>query len=413
MAGARLKVRTRLIVWWRRIWRYRLTAAGFTLALLGAITAVNEPPKVLGVTVGAVGLFVAGLEIRANRRRAAALRIQVRANDDYRDLDARAGARERIVRTPAGTGVVLRDETDHLLRGDVAVELAGADFELHRELKEYSLELLSERARRGAMHNDAVLGLGSDLPVAATAEPVILRRAMYFDFVCSNVLAQNDIEDVKRRVTLLNGRRLFINRVGELRPFAESRLANVIGVSTLAFTTDGKLVLVQQTNNTVGSPGLIAPSGSGALEPQDFPADDFAPTSLRDVLLRGTERELQEECNLAATEIIVSCLVGHARWISRGAMPEFCSVTLLDVPSHELQNRTVRRQESPFVQVVSTERLASAESWDPDSPLDMLPEERRPGVSWPLAFGLSCLAERIHDESWPMRKDLLRVLATS
>jgi hypothetical protein len=232
---------------------------------------------------------------------------------------------------------------------------------------------------------------------------------MYFDFVCSNLLAQNDVYDAGRNLPVLAGRRLITDRHGHLRPFAESRLANTVGISTLAFTLDGKLVLVKQTKENVGSPKLVAPSGSGALEPKDFTTDHERP-QLRDVLLNGAERELGEECNIKPADISFSCLTGHARWVSRGAMPEFCAVTLLNVTSEELRSRPVGRPERAFVLRVVTERLSPPDTWNADMPLDMLPENYKAISSWPLAFALSCLADRMLDHTWTMGKQLRGLL---
>lgn len=40
----------------------------------------------------------------------------------------------------------------------------------------------------------------------------------------------------------------------------------------------------------------------------------------------------------------------------------------------------------------------------------MLPDKISLSASWPLAFGLACLAESINDPSWPLRQELTRRL---
>jgi len=410
MPGLSYKVRTTLTVWRQGLWRYRLTAAGGLLAVWGAATSLSELPTVVNAAVGAVGLVTAVLEIRSNRRSSALLEFHPRKTDEYRDVVEQLSAPDRIVRTATDVGAVLSRQTDQLLTGTVNAQIASGDFDLHQELRRYSFDFLARRARKGAMHNDPVLGLASDLPVDPASEPVTFRRAMYFDFVCSNLLAQNDAYSATHQMPVLSGRRLFIDRQGKLRPFAHSRLANTVGVSTLAFTSDGKLVLVKQTNDNVGSPGLFAPSGSGALEPKDLNTNNNNPLTVRSVVLNGAERELQEECNIKPEEIISSCVVGHARWISRGAMPEFSAVTLLNLTSDELMTRGIRRSERTFVHRVQTVRLNDPKTWDADRPLDMLSTDDRTQSSWPLALALSCLAERITDQHWPMREGLLDAL---
>jgi hypothetical protein len=409
MPGLSYKARTTLTVWRLGLWRYRLTVVGVLSAIWGAATSLSDVPTPLNAGAGMLGLLLAAFEIRANRLSSAELEIDERRADQYDDLIGQLPPHDRVIRTATDVGVLLGRETDRLLTDAPEAKMAPEDFELHRDLKRYSYEFLARRARKGAMHNDPILGLASDIPVGTMAGPVLFQRAMYFDFVCSNLLAQNDVHDSVHQSPLLSGRRLFIDRRNRLRSFTDSRLANTVGVSTLAITTDGQLLLIKQTSDTVGSPGLYAPSGSGALEPKDLVDGDATPT-VCEVVLKGAERELREECNLGPDCVISSDVIGHARWISRGAMPEFAAVTLLNVTADEVTSRGIRRSERAFVHRVHPVRLSDPGTWNPGHPLDMLPAEDRTHSSWPLALALSCLADRITDQAWVMRKDLLKAL---
>ena len=132
--------------------------------------------------------------------------------------------------------------------------------------------------------------------------------------------------------------------------------------------------------------------------------------SLQTIVVNGAVRELREECNLQPHEVGESLAVGHGRWISRGAMPEFCAVTLLNLTSDQAVDRALRRVERAYVHETMAFSLAPANTWDPGRPLEMLPRQHQHWASWPLAFGLACLAECMNDESWPMRTELLRRL---
>ncbi|WP_143728208.1 hypothetical protein [Micromonospora cremea] len=299
-------------------------------------------------------------------------------------------------------GILLSRENSELRKRPLRAIIQSPDYRLPRDLRTWSLDYLSRRAKTGKIYNDQVLCLASDL---LGDDVVKLRAGRYFDFMCSNLFAPLDIWEAGRKSPVLRGRDLILDPDGQLISLKRSRLANLIGVSTLAFTTDGRLLLVAQTHDNIGSPGLLAPSGSGALEPKDVPAN-MADWTIQRIVSNGAERELREECHLKPSEIEGSSVVGHGRWISRGAMPEFCAVTLLRLTGDQMLDRSPRRVEQSYVHEFMPVSLAPLRHWDPSRPLDMLPEHRQ-AISWPLALGLACLAECINDESWPLRKQLL------
>jgi hypothetical protein len=96
---------------------------------------------------------------------------------------------------------------------------------------------------------------------------------------------------------------------------------------------------------------LLAPSGSGSLEPRDLRTPDGGPRrSLHTAVRAGMERELCEESGLRPQDVRTTKLTGFARWMERGAKPEFFGVTELAVDSVEVAAR----------RPVSGERLYSA-----------------------------------------------------
>jgi hypothetical protein len=410
MLGAARKAVTTLSIWRGSLWRYRVTTAGVVLTSFGAATALDNPPPAVSVLAATVGCLVSLLEIGANRRRSRSVRFQSRDGDNYRDLSGQLGSLGPVVESAHDVGVVMTKESARLREQPVRAERESEPYRLPRELRTWSFDFLARRARVAAMYNGDIIGLASDLPSGDEDAVVKLRPGRYFDFFCSNLLAPFDVWQTGRKLPLLRGRELILDQRGQLLAFGRSRLANTIGVSSLAFTTDGQLILVAQAKDNVGSPGLIAPSGSGALEPRDVP-QDATELTIGDVAVRGAERELREECHIGPHEIMTSSIVGHGRWISRGAMPEFCAVTLLDLTSDQVLDRAIRLVERAYVTEVLAVDLAPMTRWNPRKPLAMLPEEVRGAASWPLAFGLACLAQSIADESWPLRQELINRLA--
>ncbi|MEU7679034.1 hypothetical protein AB0C42_29935 [Micromonospora taraxaci] len=342
------------------------------------------------------------METRANRRRAREVRFQPRKGDTYRDVISNSVDLGPSVESSRDVGILLSRENAELRKRPIRAVVQRGDYKLPRDLKTWSLDYLTHRAKTGKIYNDGALCLTSDL---LSEDVVKLRAGRYFDFMCSNLLAPLDIWEVGRKSPALRGRDLILDPDGRLISFKRSRLANLIGVSTLAFTTDGQLLVVAQTDENIGSPGLLAPSGSGALEPEDVPADP-ADWTIQKIAMNGAERELREECHLTERDIKDSSLIGHGRWISRGAMPEFCAVTLLNLTGDQVLDRSPRRVERYYVHEFMPVGLAPRRLWDPSRPLEMLLQHRQ-AVSWPLALGLACLAECITDESWPLRNELV------
>ena len=109
---------------------------------------------------------------------------------------------------------------------------------------------------------------------------------------------------------------LLTNANGQLRTLAESTLADCVGISTIAFTADGQLVLTRQTSRNIASALLLAPSGSGSLDPRDLGPAVTGPGSrpaeiLQEIVRRGMERELREETGIRQDEIRHTASMGQ------------------------------------------------------------------------------------------------------
>jgi hypothetical protein len=274
---------------------------------------------------------------------------------------------------------------------------------------------LSREYRGSTFFNGDVVGI-EDWSTAGVAGKslVTLRGCGYFDFISTNLLAQYDVridEAEHDERVIVSGRQLIVDRFGELRDFGKSWLANTVGVSTLAFSSDGKLLLVQQTPKNIGSPGLRAPSGSGALEKRDLPTSADS-VMLQSVVSRGAARELAEECHLSSDEIEMdgTSVVAFGRWLTRGAMPEFSCVTLLKNEGSEIARRSVRASEVDYIQGVIAIRLTPTDQWDAGRPESLLPVSQRTALSFSLLMALSGLADAVRDPVWALGPELQRRL---
>jgi hypothetical protein len=143
---------------------------------------------------------------------------------------------------------------------------------------------------------------------------------------------------------------------GEFRllPLSRTRTSNQLGVSTLAFTSDGSLILVRQSKANEYSAGLLAPSGSGSLDWSDTDeAQDFI-----NLIARGAGRELFEELGLARDgRLDFETFVRHhivvyafSRMIHRAGKPEFYCLSFLPFTVSDIQRMKLSRKERAFTE---------------------------------------------------------------
>ncbi|TDB76615.1 hypothetical protein [Micromonospora sp. KC723] len=410
MWKATTRLKASLYIGRRIVRRYQVTAMGISLTALGAATAFSNPPTAVSVVAALAGIIVSTTEVLSNVRQARKIRFQRREADDYRDLLSGHEKAGRVVRTPRDVGIQMVRETEFLRNNLIPVKVNQEPFTLHPHIEKFSLLFLSHRLRQSMMFNGMTLGLDADIPNAPKS-PAVFRPVGYYDFVSTNLLSPYDVGEVGRQEPLLHGRSLIFDSRGNLRNLSLSRLANVVGVSVLAFTTEGKLLVVCQTLDVAGSPGLVAPSGSGALEPRDLAG--AGASSLQRTILSGALRELREECHLEQEDLAGEAeVIGYGRWVSRGAMPEFCALALLNKSADQVLRKPIRPDERSFVGDVAAIRFPSVRDWSAVEPLDLLPPTYRHAVSWPLAFSLTCLVESLQDPSWDLGSKLMSRLSS-
>ena len=246
------------------------------------------------------------------------------------------------LRIPERGTALVSDAIDRsLARGGLASELAGQPYRLPGPLRPAhptcwrpaTPGAWSSRRRGRDAGRPAATGSGAGAPVG-------LHRAGFFDAQCSNDLCTLRITHRGTGREFDPRRALLTTADGHLRTLADSELADAVGVSTLAMTADGAAVLITQSPRNAASPGLLAPSGSGSLDPGDLGRGRTG--ILQDILRRGMQRELCEETGIQPGEIRSTIVVGFARWLERGAKPEFFGLTELSATTADLAGRRPR-----------------------------------------------------------------------
>jgi hypothetical protein len=136
-----------------------------------------------------------------------------------------------------------------------------------------------------------------------------------------------------------------------LKGLGEATISNQLGASTLAFSSDGHLMMVYQNKKNQQSEDMLAPSGSGSLDWADISASGAS--DLLSLIAYGAERELREECALdehkdergrhwtrLSSKVIVT---GFARMLHRGGKPEFFCLGRIAATSKDICARDPER----------------------------------------------------------------------
>lgn len=118
-----------------------------------------------------------------------------------------------------------------------------------------------------------------------------------------------------------------------IRTLGNSDFSDHIGVSTLLLTRDGYVFIFRQAGNAGYNANYYMPTGSGSMDFADFiPGED-----MREIIIRGAEREMAEESSLKKllgetefSNVIKTSVIGYYRDLERGGKPEFCCVSNID-----------------------------------------------------------------------------------
>jgi len=229
-----------------------------------------------------------------------------------------------------------------------------------------------------------------DLAVLRNHGSVSFSASDYYSLMATNYMVEFDVVDLDNKV-LLPGHSLICDaKKRTLKSIAESDLANIIGVSTLAFTSDGMLVLIRQGGDVESSRGLWAPSGSGSMDRADVRASRHfgRHPRLKDVVRYAMERELIEECPLPFRDIIHTKVIGYFRWVNKGGKPEYLGLTKLATHSSELP-KVPRIVERGYVKSI----VACEVHWPQivaDKPETAVEGIHSTQLSMPLLMGLRC-----------------------
>lgn len=258
---------------------------------------------------------------------------------------SRAIATERLVTYPA-LDAALRE-------APIASEWRAPAHALPDDLAYVRESVIAEREHSGQeVWDGRVVCLDDDLDDAIRSGcPVGLREASFVEGLATNDLFNYEVGCWRSGEKLLRGVDLSVRPDGSLLPLRGNVQANSIGISTIVLLPGEltRMIVIAQSARNTASAGLLAPSGSGSLEPGDIAVG----MSLQEILAGAMERELREECHLGADIDVRTLVSGYGRWVQRGGKPEFFGVSIIDADTDILPwPRHVQDNEDSFVDVI-------------------------------------------------------------
>jgi hypothetical protein len=278
------------------------------------------------------------------------------------------------------------------------------------------------RERSGDFFNEGKIRIASDLS-KHSKDDIVIQETDYLSSLMTDQLAwvrirskRLSVEGTTPETELWDGKTAFLAKDRgssklRLKNLGEASISNQLAASTLAFSVDGCLMVVAQSDKNLRSVNMLAPSGSGSLDWSDV-ADSKA-KDLLSLIRFGAERELREECALdddgTGRKRIGSAVMvtGFVRILDRAGKPEFFCLGRVGALFSEICDRRPER----YVERVVAAGLKRAD-WHADRPAheicrvcqDYLEESftyrgARIPLSYPLEHALRLLIEICQDSA--------------
>jgi hypothetical protein len=224
------------------------------------------------------------------------------------------------------------------------------------KLRQYVVERAINQGHR--IFNDPKVRLSSDID-SSLGETVRLQRTDYISSMMTDGIAFERIYDRTSDIPISDGYSFFLEELRgqpRLKSLLDSASSNQLGASTLAFSSDGFLVLTDQTERNQHSGGKLSPSGSGSFDWSDVEAEkggDFIT-----LVKKAAARELMEETgldqdpNFDSAKLVQDHLViiGFTRLIHRAGKPEFFCLARIDKTMAEIGALVPKRRERKYTQ---------------------------------------------------------------
>src|SRR5208337_686393 len=228
-------------------------------------------------------------------------------------------------------------------------------------------EILKKYVVFSAKASGSLLYNSPKIRVAGEIDPGVIidiERTDYLSYAMTDNLAfvRVDSRATKKEDILYDGLSRFLEEdkysgKWSLMPFSTNSCANLLAVSTLAFSSDGYLITIEQSDRGLPTPGEYATSGSGSVDFADFRGRQTG--DLREVLEYSARRELSEECALDRSLFRLQCNIGCAvrlfaftRLIRKSGKPEFFAFGWIDAHAYKIVKRKHTWSEQRFTKKI-------------------------------------------------------------
>ena len=309
--------------------------------------------------------------------------------------------------------VITSDELDaQLLTRKMYVRWIDRKFKVDTSLRGYIPAILRQINENRRVFNGRCVRMNTDLRPQSGGESIEITMSptSYFDFICSNELFRYKVSDRRSAPELKTlGELGLVDYDNKFFDLSGSRLANVVGVSIVALTKDGYLILTRQTSYNSVNADLLLSTGSGSLDLRDVEVcrsknsierGQDLKMDLDDLISAGMLREMEEESGISKANCTDTQIVGYSRWLDRGGKPEFYGFTVLNLDYEEVLRRKVKGLEKAYSKNSEGVRAKDLQ-WDEISNLqfESLGKELSKSVALPLAFNLRAIAKHLGNSS--------------
>jgi hypothetical protein len=216
-------------------------------------------------------------------------------------------------------------------------------FHVPSEVRPLVFEIVRNMFKRNPgrrLFNGRLMRMCSDILPNDWNEPlVVVQQVRYFDGQCTHEIVFKKAPRSDKLNETFFGEALMLDGDNCLLSLWDSRCGNYIGASTLAITSDRKMLLGIQGGKSMANANRFAPSGSGSVEFSDCRHCRRNPDgtiTLQDLIRFAAERELKEETTLSDCVKVRTFIIGFARLIERGGKPDFFALSFVDATYDEI-----------------------------------------------------------------------------
>ena len=326
------------------------------------------------------------------------------------------------------TSPTVNSALDSILHDVQVIEVEG-DFQLPKDLRIKTPALLRSRRndesgekgkkrKKALRFNRPKARLNTELTTGGLSQ-VHLQKVDYFSGECSN-----EVWSLRPRNSGNDGdhplKQMVQDQKGHVLPLHQAKVANILGVTCLAVTSDGYLLLNQQSERNSIAPGALSASGSGSMEwEEDFRV--WSDKDFRTLVREAMMREIIAECAVTKEALDEDSfrLTGYFRWADRAFKPELTGYIRVNQSWGEVKGARLSRGERNFtdqvlviplenVTSIPRDPLLSRGEWETDfepvaeSILTILKKEERyeqqPGT-WEASFNPSLVAAMLAYQS--------------